>query len=157
MSYETKHANDIVTLNVGGKEFVTFFGTLANCHSPYFEYMFQVDRISGGIIINYQNIILDRNKRVFIDRDGDLFGYILNYFRDGKRTVLPEDSSTLRRLVREAEFFNLPQLVNILDDRLNQEDKRAEERDIKLEAMESVLQKISQQLYIGAFRRNNPS
>jgi hypothetical protein len=56
---------------------------------------------------------------------------------------------------REAEFFNLPQLVVILEDRLNQEDKRAEERDIKLETVENTLQKISQQLYVSSFRRDN--
>ncbi len=58
MSSDTKHANDVVTLCVGGKEFVTYFGTLANSRSPYFEYMFQVDRMTGRILINYQNIIV---------------------------------------------------------------------------------------------------
>lgn len=57
---DTKHANDVVTLSVGGKEFVTYFGTLANSRSPYFEYMFQVDRYSGRIIINYANIIVSK-------------------------------------------------------------------------------------------------
>uniref|UniRef100_A0A914V8I2 BTB domain-containing protein n=2 Tax=Plectus sambesii TaxID=2011161 RepID=A0A914V8I2_9BILA len=151
---ETRHANDVVTLSVGGKEFATYFGTLANSRSPYFEYMFQVDRFSGRILINSSNIILDRQDRVFVDRDGELFSHVLNFFRDGKRAVLPEDTNILRRLVREAEFFNLPSLVAILEERLNEEDKRAEEREIKLETVESTLQKISQQLYVSSFRRD---
>jgi hypothetical protein len=35
---------------------------------------------------------------VFINRDGDLFAYVMQFLRDGKQTVLPEDSNTLRRL-----------------------------------------------------------
>jgi hypothetical protein len=41
---------------------------------------------------------MDERNRIFIDRDGELFAHILQYFRDGKRTVLPDDTSTLRRL-----------------------------------------------------------
>jgi len=36
------------------------------------------------------NIILDRNGLPFIDRDGEFFGYVLDYLRDGE-VVLPED------------------------------------------------------------------
>jgi len=44
--------------------------------------------------------------RYFIDRDGALFRYVLDYLRNG-RLVLPESFRELRRLEREAEFFQL--------------------------------------------------
>ena len=44
--------------------------------------------------------------RYFIDRDGVLFRYVLDYLRNGK-LVLPESFRELRRLEREAEFFRM--------------------------------------------------
>ncbi len=58
MTLELRHANEIVTLSVGGRELVTFYGTLANSRSTYFEYMFQIDRKSGLIAVHHQNIIV---------------------------------------------------------------------------------------------------
>ena len=48
--------------------------------------------------------------RYFIDRDGVLFRYVLDYLRNGK-LVLPESFRELRRLEREAEFFRLSDLT----------------------------------------------
>jgi len=48
--------------------------------------------------------------RYFIDRDGVLFRYVLDYLRDGQ-LVLPESFCERRRLEREAEFFRLSGLT----------------------------------------------
>lgn len=55
----------------------------------------------------------DSKGRVFIDRDGFLFRYILDYLRD-RQVVLPDHFPERGRLKREAEYFQLPDLVKLL-------------------------------------------
>ncbi|CAI9608565.1 unnamed protein product [Staurois parvus] len=50
---------------------------------------------------------------IFLDRDGFLFRYVLDYLRD-QQLVLPEHFPERSRLQREAEYFKLPELVKIL-------------------------------------------
>ena len=45
--------------------------------------------------------------KYFIDRDGVLFRYILDYLRN-KKLVLPENFQETKRLATEAEFYELP-------------------------------------------------
>ena len=45
--------------------------------------------------------------KYFIDRDGVLFRYILDYLRN-KKLVLPENFQETKRLAMEAEFYELP-------------------------------------------------
>jgi hypothetical protein len=61
---------------------------------------------------------LDDSGAVFIDRDPTHFRHILNYLRDG---TVPADLDHLSRqeLVREADFFGLPELVQVLSGTLH--------------------------------------
>ena len=45
--------------------------------------------------------------KYFIDRDGVLFRYILDYLRN-KKLVLPENFQETKRLAIEADFYELP-------------------------------------------------
>lgn len=54
----------------------------------------------------------------FIDRDGTYFQHILNYFRDGDSAYLPSDKVTLESLLREANFYNIPSLLNTIERKL---------------------------------------
>lgn len=54
----------------------------------------------------------------FIDRDGTYFQHILNYFRDGDSTYLPSDKDTLESLLREANFYNIPSLLEVINRKL---------------------------------------
>ena len=45
--------------------------------------------------------------RVFIDRNGKLFEYVLDYLRNGEWDF-PDDDNTLAKLYREIEYFGLP-------------------------------------------------
>jgi len=47
-----------------------------------------------------------------IDRNGKLFGYILDYLRDGTVT-LPPDLFTTQQLLKEAEFYAIQGLVDL--------------------------------------------
>ncbi|KAG6930511.1 potassium channel tetramerization domain containing 12 [Chelydra serpentina] len=55
----------------------------------------------------------DSKGRFFLDRDGFLFRYILDYLRD-LQLVLPEHFPERSRLQREAEYFQLPELARRL-------------------------------------------
>ena len=49
----------------------------------------------------------------FIDRDGTHFRYILNYLRTGQ-LVVPEDKVVQRKLLTEAEFYQVEGIINEL-------------------------------------------
>ena len=52
---------------------------------------------------------LDAQGNFFIDRDGQLFRYILNYLRTG-RVLLPKDTDELQFLQLEADYFKIPSM-----------------------------------------------
>lgn len=58
---------------------------------------------------------IQEGKEIFIDRAGDYFSYILNYFRDGDAASVPfETDNVCKQLVREAAFYQLPGLINLI-------------------------------------------
>ena len=59
----------------------------------------------------------DSRGRFFIDRDGFLFRYVLDFLRD-RQLVLPEHFPERERLQREAEHFHLGELQRLLGPRL---------------------------------------
>jgi hypothetical protein len=56
----------------------------------------------------------DSKGKVFIDRDGVLFRYVLDYLRN-QNIVLPENFHEKARLRAEAEFFQLEGLLRALE------------------------------------------
>lgn len=57
---------------------------------------------------------INNGEELFIDRDGQIFGHILNYLRDGDQWTLPLDDSIRNGLVREAEFYKLDGLAQLV-------------------------------------------
>ncbi|CAE7855441.1 KCTD16 [Symbiodinium microadriaticum] len=55
----------------------------------------------------------------FIDRDGDLFRFVLSYLRDGA-VELPSSFQELRRLEREASFFLLPGMLQLIRSKMSE-------------------------------------
>lgn len=101
MSSESNHL-DIVELNVGGVTYATTLGTLqhAEPESP-------LAIISKLNAVEIRTIFgRDSKNRIFIDRDGMLFRYILDYLRNQKLS-LPENFSERDRLRNEAEYYRL--------------------------------------------------
>ncbi|XP_078267537.1 BTB/POZ domain-containing protein KCTD16-like isoform X2 [Rhinoraja longicauda] len=99
---------EVVELNVGGQVYFTRLSTLTNLPNSVLGRMFGHKRNSGG-----PDLARDNRGRFFIDRDGFLFRYILDYLRD-RSVVLPDLFPEKMRLRREAEFFQLPDLVRML-------------------------------------------
>jgi uncharacterized protein YjbI with pentapeptide repeats len=63
-------------------------------------------------------LIPDKEGAYFIDRDGTHFRYILNYLRDGDAAYIPNDKMVLEELFREANFYQLGGLSNVIKELL---------------------------------------
>lgn len=99
--------SDVVELNVGGQVYYTRLGTLTSFPNSYLGKLFSNKKGSSN------DLSRDFRGRYFIDRDGFLFRYILDYLRD-QQVVLPDHFPERGRLKREAEYFQLPDLVKLL-------------------------------------------
>ncbi|XP_072791238.1 BTB/POZ domain-containing protein KCTD16 isoform X3 [Taeniopygia guttata] len=98
---------EVVELNVGGQVYFTRHSTLVGTPHSLLWKMFTPKRDTAN------DLAKDSKGRFFIDRDGFLFRYILDYLRD-KQVVLPDHFPERGRLKREAEYFQLPDLVKLL-------------------------------------------
>ncbi|XP_053912265.1 BTB/POZ domain-containing protein KCTD12 [Cuculus canorus] len=96
---------EIVELNVGGQVYVTRRCTVVSVRDSLLWRMFSQQQPS--------ELPRDSKGRFFLDRDGFLFRYILDYLRD-LQLVLPEHFPERSRLQREAEYFQLPDLARRL-------------------------------------------
>lgn len=93
-----------IELNVGGKFYSTSVLTLTR----------EPDSLLGRIFSGKQHVEKDQSGKYFIDRDGSLFRYILDFLRT-KRLHLPDDFREIGRLKTEAEFFEIKALEQQLD------------------------------------------
>ncbi|XP_018420118.1 PREDICTED: BTB/POZ domain-containing protein KCTD8 isoform X2 [Nanorana parkeri] len=96
---------EVVELNVGGQVYVTKHSTLTSVPDSTLYSMFSRN--------NVKELPRDNRARFFIDRDGFLFRYVLDYLRD-KQLSLPDHFPEKERLLREAEYFQLQDLVKLL-------------------------------------------
>lgn len=87
---------DPVSLNVGGEIYTTTLDTLTRCR----------DSMLGAMFTGQIPVLRDNTGNVFIDRDGKVFRYILNYLRSSYLD-LPDGFSELALLRREADFFQI--------------------------------------------------
>eukprot|EP00741_Cyanophora_paradoxa_P006814 tig00001042_g6590.t1 len=112
----------IVTLNVGGRRFQTTLDTLSSQPGTFFESLMRHQSTSGEI---------------FIDRDADCFVYIMRYLRDKRPPVIPNDLPLVDQLLREAEFYQITELIEhlaALNEQLLKEQERTQreaERQLK--------------------------
>ncbi len=96
---------DVVQLNVGGALYTTTKVTLGRFPNSMLGAMF-----SGSLPIT-----CDEDGRYFIDRDGSLFGYILNFMRSS-RLALPDDFKHFDQLAIEADFYQIEPLIQAVYD-----------------------------------------
>lgn len=74
-----------------------------------------------GIMIQQQSEIrhIQEGKELFIDRNGPIFEYVLEYLRNGDNMVLPHNKETLQKLLLEADFYQIPTLKNLILSKTN--------------------------------------
>ena len=97
-----------VHIDVGGTIFTSSLETLTRYPDS------RLSKLFNGTI----PIVLDTLKQhYFIDRDGKLFRYILNFMRYGT-LALPDHFTELPALLEEARYFELAPLINAIEERL---------------------------------------
>lgn len=91
-----KNFQKIIKLNVGGTIYQTTIKTLTSDKNSLLYLMFN-DKF---------NLLNDSNNNIFIDRDGDIFSYVLSYLRTG---YIPQNISDdlKNRLKIEFEYFSI--------------------------------------------------
>ncbi|XP_009997378.1 PREDICTED: potassium channel regulatory protein [Chaetura pelagica] len=94
---------EVVVLSVGGVRFVTQASTLQQFPESRLARMLNGDDREFKLV----------NGEFFVDRDGTLFSYIMDFLRT-LQVSLPTDFSDYQRLQREAEFYELYPLVDLL-------------------------------------------
>ena len=94
--------NLVVELNVGGVYYTTALSTLTRESDSLLATLFAKDAD--------KQLHRDSKGRYFIDRDGVLFRYVLDFLRN-RKIVLPENFHERERLRVEAEFYRLPEMV----------------------------------------------
>eukprot|EP01114_Cavostelium_apophysatum_P019526 TRINITY_DN631_c0_g1_i2.p1 TRINITY_DN631_c0_g1~~TRINITY_DN631_c0_g1_i2.p1 ORF type:complete len:210 (+),score=46.84 TRINITY_DN631_c0_g1_i2:63-692(+) len=103
---------EIVSLNVGGQLFETSKATLLKGGETMLSKL-----LSGQFKAR-----LDGSNRIFVDRDGTHFRYILNYLRSGK-FVPPNDPASIQELLVEADYYQVKELSNHIERHLQREKK----------------------------------
>ena len=106
MSEINKIQDSCIKLNIGGHLYTTSTLTLTRDPQSMLAAMF-----SGR-----HSVKRDSDGSYFIDRDGTHLCYILNYLRDGgfNDDMLPTDRDIQKKLLREAEYYQLSGLVALL-------------------------------------------
>ncbi|MBN3310247.1 BTB/POZ domain-containing protein KCTD8-like [Amia ocellicauda] len=109
---------EVVELNVGGQVYVTKHSTLVSIPDTTLHSMFIKNQV--------KDLPRDNRGRFFIDRDGFLFRYILDFLRD-KQLVLPDHFPEKERLLREAEHFQLSDLLKLLTPKVTKQSSMNDE------------------------------
>jgi hypothetical protein len=107
-----------IILNVGGRLYETTIETIGSV--PFFECLFSrwtippektIDQAYVGAITTNSLPLIDNKYHLFIDRDPEIFYYILNYLRSG---VIPQKSIISEYLyeilINELVFYGLHEL-----------------------------------------------
>ena len=124
MDAQTQNATisfpSVINLNVGGQIYTTSLATLTKYSESMLGAMF-----SGRFAAQK-----DSNGNYFIDRDGALFPYVLDFLRNGELQVL-ENSHEFGSLLKEAEFFQIPALTDAVKQQMEGRDghKSTDERE----------------------------
>lgn len=102
----------VIELNVGGVHYTSTLKTLiSDRNSRLFSYF--ATQGNDTEITPVPSLTRDAKERIFIDRDGVLFRFILDYLRD-EAIQLPDGFREKKRLLNEAQYFKLAGLVKCL-------------------------------------------
>ena len=120
-------------MNVGGWKFTTSLNTLRSEQGSMLERMF-----SGQFPIKKE-----KDGTIFIDRSGSYFDFILDYLRGNMISVddLLFDDNTRKRLIKEAEYYQLEGMKNILAFKSNGKKLDDDCKEEVVEIIENVIQK----------------
>jgi hypothetical protein len=98
--------SDLIELNVGGFHYTTLRKTLLSENHSLFHDLLET---------NSSELLKDSSGRIFIDRDGNLFKYILDYLRS-KNSTRFDNQVDKQKLKDEALYFKLTNMKSYIDD-----------------------------------------
>ena len=105
----TMEPSEIVQLNIGGTGYTTTMKTLSREPDSFFPQLFAKEGLE-----RYSHVASKMaDGSIFVDRDGELFVYILDYLRSGK-LILPDNFKETARLREEVVFYQLEGLSQLL-------------------------------------------
>eukprot|EP00921_Rhytidocystis_pertsovi_P010744 GHVQ01017303.1.p1 GENE.GHVQ01017303.1~~GHVQ01017303.1.p1 ORF type:complete len:553 (+),score=99.76 GHVQ01017303.1:188-1846(+) len=90
-------AETMVDLNVGGVVFETSRHTLIQQPGSFIE----------ALLSGRHHVSRDRQGRIFLDRDSELFRIILNFLRNPSTPPMPRDAAESDAVAKEAQFFGI--------------------------------------------------
>ncbi|KAH8740792.1 hypothetical protein FG386_002754 [Cryptosporidium ryanae] len=106
-----------IKVNVGGVYYETTNTTLLsiNGNKSYFSaFLSNLER-------DKKNVIDNEEYEIFIDRNGMLFQYILDYLRTGSTVTVPNKIHIIKGLMIEADYYMLDNLSLLLTKKLEAE------------------------------------
>lgn len=109
----------VVSLNVGGKKFVTTLQTLGARGE---NMLTRVARTNVGVT-------RDSKGNILIDRSGRLFEYVLEYLRTGKLVMPPKNAHLRKAVEEELRFFAIRGLAGEVSDTVLEEMVAAAKED----------------------------
>uniref|UniRef100_A0A1I7TGS9 BTB domain-containing protein n=1 Tax=Caenorhabditis tropicalis TaxID=1561998 RepID=A0A1I7TGS9_9PELO len=98
--------NQIVKLNIGGAQFHALKSTLIK-RSGFFKTLSE----TGAPVAR------DEFGAIFIDRSPEHFDLILNFMRDGD-VELPDSEKEIKEIQKEADFYQLPSLIKLCEEKI---------------------------------------
>ena len=93
----------IIDINVGGNVYTTSLASLTRFP----------DSMLGVMFSGRRSVAKDSRGNFFIDRDGPMFRYVLNFLRSSKLN-LPDNFQEFDQLAEEADFYQIPLLIEAL-------------------------------------------
>lgn len=87
----------LIDINIGGAVFETSRHTLTQQKNSFLDQL-----LSGR-----HKVTRDKNGRIFLDRDSELFRIILNFLRNPGNVPVPKDLNESESLLKEAEFYGI--------------------------------------------------
>ncbi|XP_071964174.1 uncharacterized protein [Antedon mediterranea] len=101
------HVDDVLVLNVGGCFYTTSRSTLTR----------YPDSMLGAMFSGRLPSKVDQCNRYIIDGDGPIFRHVLNFLRRSK-LILPNGFKDWDILSAEADFYQIPELIQLIDKRM---------------------------------------
>jgi hypothetical protein len=101
--------DNIIKLDVGGTRYKTTLNTLISYPESMIANMF-----SGR-----HKLDVDSDGYYFIDRDGEIFKYIMKFLRDKTLNLDGLSDSVIRDIITEADYYNINDLVVLCEKKIN--------------------------------------
>ncbi|CAJ0943216.1 unnamed protein product, partial [Mesorhabditis belari] len=154
MPHEFYDSNVIIYLEVGGKLYSSTLKTLANEQRN--------GRLLGGIIkkcVGWDKKAIYRvncekehdsngnyRYKVLLDRDREIFAYILRFLRYGEVMALPTDVTLLDHIYREADFFGMGKLKALVKKKIEDEREKVRARDRRDEQRDAAMKLLLEEI-----------